>query len=1048
MKGQVNMSGFKLPFAVVCLCVMSTAAWAAVPEGLLAEWNFDEGQGDVAHDSSGQGHDAKVHGATWVKQADGFALSLDGPGDRVDFSASRPLGITGPVSLEAWIKPMAKGRGEAGLLGESMATYLLTHYSDQIYWYIGHGPPTNYLNGTPKPGQWNHVAATFDGQTMSLWINGRLAASRESAVRGYETNGRLLSGPARTDLPQFKGMLDNVRVYNRALTEKEVAENMTQEGAEYGVQVLAMDDAAMEASTRFFETHPKVIDLEERGNSILLANRQVGLKFQRFPRGFQISRLYGIADDQDFLTRGVAVGDLFEIVMTLDPKHVGKDERGVTKPGLRRIMKDMAGDAFGIGSNAGKSVSWRREGTETESVLHLEWKEIDVREDKGVMDVEVTVTLRAGDPLSYWRIAVRNRSRKYGIERVRFPILRLAPIGKAEDDVLVLPVWRGCAIEDPFNQPAGFGEAFHTNGAIYPTTFNMQFQALYNKQSGKGIYLGTRDSVPNMMNFQILNSAAEISWRPGHFPPNITFSEEDFSLPYDCVVGPFQGDWFDACRIYREWALKQTWCRKGPLSTRRDIPKWYKEAPLFFYTFLDDSAEGTLSEEENIPIAADHFREFLKWTGMRLPANYYGWKDYTRDLTSYDVPFNPYRVKNQGRWAGLQALNAHDGNYPKIGALAGFSAGCKSLRQEGGMVCPYVALQLFDQGPSENSPYAAKAKPHILRDLYGAMYTWPSEYVWVPCTWSQWWRNRLKEECALLLERENVGGFYLDVMHGRSKPCYWTPHGHSAAGGSSMTIGMHGLAQVIRDAVKAKDPEVITTGENSTENLIDVIDGILYQRTMRPENTAPIFAAVYNDYIPRYGMEIVIGPGDAFFMDCASLFVEGAQMGRFRLRPRDRSLSFQKPEHKEMLDFLGRLVGYYRQEATKEFLAYGQLMRPLEFHDPSPMPMVSYKIAGGYTYKGSVIELPALMTGVFRSEGGQLGIFIVNAGSKDLDFRAELDPARYGMPADTVMDVDAFAPDGASRQVLSKAQGVVPLEGSLPAHHVTMFRLKPITGGT
>jgi len=762
---------------------------------------------------------------------------------------------------------------------------------------------------------------------------------------------------------------------------------------------------AGEESTGFFETHPNPIDVEERGDTILFANRQVGLEFQRSPGGFQLRRLYGIADDQDFLTDGEAgeFGDIFEVRMTLDPKHVGKDERGKTRSGRYGIMDVMAGDAFTIGAHAGKAISWWREGSTTESTLHLEWKGIDVREDKGALDVEVMVTLRAEDPLSYWRIAIRNRSGKYGIERVRFPNLSLAPIGKAEENVFVYPKWRGGLAENPFNEPAGLGHNYHTTGAFYPHFFNMQFQALYNRESGKGIYLGTHDSAPNLMNIQIINTPSEIAWRPGHFPPNITFAEEDFTLPYDCVAGPFRGDWFDACQIYREWAVKQSWCRKGKLSERNDIPKWYKEAPLYFYTTMSDSAEGTHSAEENLRIGAEHFREWLKW-------------------------------------AGAVNHNCYGGNYPAIPALPNFSAECKRLREEGGMVCPYVCLQMFDQGASENAPYAAEAKPHMSRDLYGSILQYGGYRAWLPCVHTRWWKDRMKETCVQLLERENVGGFYLDVMHGTCAPCYWTPHGHSAAGGSAMTDAMHQLAEYIRDAVKARDPEVITTGEDASENMIDVVDGILYQRTLWPENKVPLFAAVYQDYVPRYGLELSVGPGDAFFIECASLFVEGAQVGRLRLRPRSGSLSFQKPEHKEMIDFLKGIVDYYKQEKARKFLVYGRLMRPLTFTAPSPMPMLSY--TSPYYPRSEVPQFPALMSGVFRSDDGELGIFVVNASAKKLKFQADLDPTRYGMAPNAAIDVDSIASDGTSKNALRNAKGVVSLKGSLPAHGVTMFRLR------
>ena len=88
------------------------------------------------------------------------------------------------------------------------------------------------------------------------------------------------------------------------------------------------------------------------------------------------------------------------------------------------------------------------------------------------------------------------------------------------------------------------------------------------------------------------------------------------------------------------------------------------------------------------------------------------------------------------------------------------------------------------------------------------------------------------------------------------------------------------------------------------------------------------------------------------------------------------------------------------------------------------------------------MELPALMTGVFRSADGELGIFMVNVGSKDMEFKAELDPARYGMPADVMLNVHAFAPDGTSQAILANARGTIPLSGSLSPHHITMFRVR------
>ena len=153
-------------------------------------------------------------------------------------------------------------------------------------------------------------------------------------------------------------------------------------------------------STRFFKTHPNEIDVQEQDGSILFANRQVGLELQKSKEGVELIRLYGIAQDQDFLTAPKAseARNVFEIRMALDPKLAGRDDRAATSVGGFPTLDRMAtiGNAFVMGSQSAKSVSWRCEKGDKQSVLHLEWKGMDVREDKGVLDVEVTVTLRAG----------------------------------------------------------------------------------------------------------------------------------------------------------------------------------------------------------------------------------------------------------------------------------------------------------------------------------------------------------------------------------------------------------------------------------------------------------------------------------------------------------------------------------------------------------------------------------------------------------------------------------------------------------------------------
>jgi hypothetical protein len=221
---------------------------------------------------------------------------------------------------------------------------------------------------------------------------------------------------------------------------------------------------------------------------------------------------------------------------------------------------------------------------------------------------------------------------------------------------------------------------------------------------------------------------------------------------------------------------------------------------------------------------------------------------------------------------------------------------------------------------------------------------------------------------------------------------------------------------------------------------------------LRPENQVPLFATVYQDYIPRYGLELSVGRGDSFFIECASLFVEGAQIGRLQLRPRGGGLSLRDPAHREMVDFLGRVVGYYKQEAAKKFLVYGRLLRPLTFSVPTKMPLLRHGKPEGEatTDTGAALSanraalFPQLMSGVFRAPDGEIGVFVVNAGASESAFEAALDPAQLGSASGAGVDIHRVSPTGESEPIMAKVRGTISLRGSLAARGIVLFRLKTV----
>ena len=204
----------------LAMCPFSLVA-AATPAGLLVEWRFDEGQGKVAHDTSEHGHDAQIHGATWLELGNRFVLNLDGVDGHVDGGSSRLLNVSGPITIEAWIRPMDKAYRETILFGEGYRSYALSWYNTDIcVFYIG--TPARYAWGQVTLGQWNHVVATYDGKNVSAWINGRLTSTVQTPITKYQPTGRFMIAAKGPDGRRFKGMLGAVRVYDRALAPDEI----------------------------------------------------------------------------------------------------------------------------------------------------------------------------------------------------------------------------------------------------------------------------------------------------------------------------------------------------------------------------------------------------------------------------------------------------------------------------------------------------------------------------------------------------------------------------------------------------------------------------------------------------------------------------------------------------------------------------------------------------------------------------------------------------------------------------------------------------------
>jgi hypothetical protein len=214
------------------------------PTGLVGYWKFDEGSGTIAHDSSCYGNSGTLTGyqdttlPQWVSGIYGKALKFDGVDDFVQVPDSSSLDFSSAVTVMAWVYlPSGAHYGSSRILDKDNsngATNLhLSIWDDAGHIEFGISGLQYESSGCVPRNAWTNVAATYNGSSsvVSIYINGSLDSSY-SMPYGFSTaNGMPLCIGAKNYLGaaggtphQFciNGTLDDVRIYNTALSQQEI----------------------------------------------------------------------------------------------------------------------------------------------------------------------------------------------------------------------------------------------------------------------------------------------------------------------------------------------------------------------------------------------------------------------------------------------------------------------------------------------------------------------------------------------------------------------------------------------------------------------------------------------------------------------------------------------------------------------------------------------------------------------------------------------------------------------------------------------------------
>ena len=243
----------------VCVVIVAFVFAQFYPEGMISYWKFDEGEGITAFDSADANDGTLITGPVWTAGKVGGALSFDGLDNYVEVPNSADLDITDAITIEAWVYMISAPTNMRVICKPYSISAWTSPYADYelvilneatgwsgypgraVYFGLNLGGAWIYLGttslNTVPLDAWTHLAATYDGSSMKICINGIERAFRSVSGTIGTSDNPLFIG-TRTPAPGevFSGLIDEVAIYGRALSEAEIQQHY--ENGSYEVECV------------------------------------------------------------------------------------------------------------------------------------------------------------------------------------------------------------------------------------------------------------------------------------------------------------------------------------------------------------------------------------------------------------------------------------------------------------------------------------------------------------------------------------------------------------------------------------------------------------------------------------------------------------------------------------------------------------------------------------------------------------------------------------------------------------------------------------------
>ena len=565
------------------------------------------------------------------------------------------------------------------------------------------------------------------------------------------------------------------------------------------------------------------------------------------------------------------------------------------------------------------------ERTENDDAIVLSWRGIALGGETNALDATIRIAKNA-DGSQSWTLSFDNRSPKYLLLRTRFPRLNRVTRNGEGDAFLPWADHGGTLFKKRSAQPTPVWA--HYLGYSPPVA------AFFIGEDG--LYFAAEDPEARQKCFIerdeqciLFDSCTELG-APG----------PGFAV----TLAPLKGDWWEAARRYRAFALKQAWAAKGPIKDNPSYPRRLCEIPLWINIHgHSDVASNVLSRAREI------FPEFT--TGM----HWHLWQQ-----SGHDINYPEYFPAQ-----------------PRVKEMIDY---CHSIGQE---PMPYTNGRLWTtltSGYLLAEPFALlKADGTRLVESYATKYNPYKPPLAVMCPWTEQWQRVVQTFTYRVLDELDATSIFIDQIGAApARPCYDPTHGHPVGGGGWWRKGYAKMLEPILREWHERGAFVTTEGAG--EAYIDLVDGFLQVVERKPEDV-PFWSAVYSGYTTYFCTpgHVEDDPQSFRCQQCREM-LWGHPLGWF-----DRNI-LDKPDKCEIL----RALCNFRQ-ANLDALAYGNLLD--ELRPISPLPEIEYTWKPRFHWRRDAAEAhgkaPAVIGNWWRTADGKVVLLAANLTDKEqtLEYR-------------------------------------------------------------